>query len=366
MSTRYCLKIAGVKHFPNVMICIGGAETPTHCKDAYASNESMAKRMRKSEIFQTLYQVWGRVKNGGNSIVYCIGINRDTVEQAIRWGPGYRIILEEDGNRTKYTAGVAKLLARPIVRICRDDEERLAVGREHLTNVPLKDIMDKTSTRSKPKIYLESCRIVRVSSPASSLCKESPVAEDNIELYKKELLNSKPYYMDNKALTPNTPYTNNPNRYQENEVNLHSEEFKGLTFTICHFLDPVNDEIKHQHPTSIESIASCKSDIEEVKVKDAIEEQLNIALQSIKIAENGYDYEDGQLFVLECFCHCTTMFATQKYGKKTKRWDYYPVREYDRETRLWGKCIPFTMSALWTTCSPSKPMACIPFQMTIR
>lgn len=80
--------------------------------------------------------------------MYCIGINQDTVEQAIRWGPGYQIILEEDGNRTNYKAGVVKLLARPIVWICRDDEERLTVGREHLLDIPLKDIENKTSTRS--------------------------------------------------------------------------------------------------------------------------------------------------------------------------------------------------------------------------
>jgi len=346
MSTRYHYKIGTAKHYPHVMICIGGAETPTHCKDVYASNLSMSKRMRKAEIFQTLYQTWGRVKNRMNSLVYCLGINQETVEQAIRWGPGYRILLEEDGQRTNYKVGVVKKIASPIVRVCRDDEERLAVGREHLGQVSMQDIMDKTTTRSKPKMTLKSCRIVKVSPPITQLCKVSPVAGDNIELYTKELLNSAPILLEYKACTPDSLYTNNLNPHQENEVNLYSHICEGLTFTICHFLDPEKDEIKQQCPKPIEPLTTCKSEIEEVRGKAAIEEQLNIAIESIKISEKGDDYEDGQLFVWDCFCHCKTIYATQEWGKKSKHWDYYPVREYDRVTRSWGRFIPFTMAAL--------------------
>ncbi|HWQ62884.1 MAG TPA: hypothetical protein VN429_00610, partial [Methanospirillum sp.] len=115
-----------------VMILVGGADTPGHCMDRFCKTREAARIMRQTEIFMQMFQMCGRIKGNGRSLVYCIGINLETVKNFTTWGTKYEMQIDENPTRPKITINVGKAISKPSIIGCKTLDERLARGRLYL------------------------------------------------------------------------------------------------------------------------------------------------------------------------------------------------------------------------------------------
>lgn len=331
-----------------VLICVGGAETPSHCMDIFCKGDrKKSLAMRKGEIYKTLCQTFGRVKNSENSIVYCIGINEKNVRKALVWGPGYKIGVERTSNRYAYTPTVNKQLAFPVVKICEDDDARLLAGRNHMkVNCvgPIEIQSSITVGYSTANNSLQPCRIVNISSLTHSLCKESVLSDDHIGNYNNKLYNSMPFNNTIKALPNKTGKQTTSIQAPDSEYDLHSEEVDEPMFTIYHENEVKNSEIIDNEDFFMEADTTeariGKTNIHITDDNSVLERQLMEAINKIRVRPDAVVYEDGRLLVWEAFCHVRSLFAKSVYNRQTNKWDWYPVKAYNKETRVWEQYRP--------------------------
>lgn len=118
-----------------VMILVGGAETPGHCMDRYCKTAKEARIMRQTEIYMQMFQMCGRVKGNGRSLVYCIGINATTVRNMIKWGTKYEMEIDDNPTHQKITIDVGKEISKPSVLEGKSWKERLDRGSCYLRGV---------------------------------------------------------------------------------------------------------------------------------------------------------------------------------------------------------------------------------------
>lgn len=331
-----------------VLICVGGAETPSHCMDVFCKGDrKKSLAMRKGEIYKTRCQTFGRVKNSENSIVYCIGINEENVRKALVWGPGYKIVVERTNNRYVYTPTVSKQLASPVVKICEDDDARLLAGRNHMkvNYVGPNEIQSSITVGSSTEINsLQPCRIVNISPLTHSLCKESVLSDDCIENYNNKLYNSVPFNNTIKALVNKTGEQTNSIQAPDSEHDLHSEQVDELMFTIYHENEVKNSEIIDNDDFFIEADTTeariGKSNIHITDDIAVLERQLIEAINKILVRPDAVVYKDGILFVWDVFCYCRSLFAKSVHNRSTKKWVWYPVKVYNQKTRAWEQYHP--------------------------
>lgn len=115
-----------------VMVLIGCADTPGHCMDIYCKTAEESRIMRLIEMHMQMFQMIGRIKGNGRSMVYCVAIDQDTVQNMIQWGTQYKMEIDNNPTHPKISIDVGKALNKPSVLECKTWKERLERGRLYL------------------------------------------------------------------------------------------------------------------------------------------------------------------------------------------------------------------------------------------
>lgn len=115
-----------------VAMLIGAAEIPVHSMDVFSKSAEESARKRLANVYQATYQMTGRVKNPSiPSLVYCIGINTNEVENFTTWGTEYAVV-DTGKEHDSYTVKVKKAVAKPILQNAKDIEDMIFLGAQHM------------------------------------------------------------------------------------------------------------------------------------------------------------------------------------------------------------------------------------------
>lgn len=115
-----------------VAMLIGAAEIPVHSMDAFSKSAEESARKRLANVYQATYQTTGRVKNPSiPSLVYCIGINTNEVENFTTWGTEYAVV-DTGKEHDRYDVKVKKAVAKPILQNAKDIEDLIFLGAQHM------------------------------------------------------------------------------------------------------------------------------------------------------------------------------------------------------------------------------------------
>jgi hypothetical protein len=133
LSTTYKIKTPSGTLQPKVAVLVNAAETPRHTMDYAAKDWKDSASKRYTEMCQATFQTIGRVRNGGFSVVYCAGINEETLRNICTWGPGRTVEVDaNDQGHVTYDVKCDRERAKPIIKVGKDVDEMLAMGRRHM------------------------------------------------------------------------------------------------------------------------------------------------------------------------------------------------------------------------------------------
>lgn len=120
-------------HPADVMVLIGGADTPAHCMDKYSKTAKESKIRRLTEIYIQMFQMMGRIKGSGRrTLVYCIGVNTETIRNCTTWGLKYEMTIDDNPTHPRITLDVGKEINKPSIIGCMTSGEMLQRGRLYL------------------------------------------------------------------------------------------------------------------------------------------------------------------------------------------------------------------------------------------